>query len=227
MMSINKIAQASILLLQVLQTDSVALRGGEQVTRNAQEGTTSVPLVSFNPASDTHSWETVDDPVMGGVSVSTYTMEDSFGVWEGEVKDVPSLADPGFCILSTNDDNDETFPDARGTDSLVIVFGDDNGLDDAGLPLESFNMRAGVSHWLFGDMTYQAYLSSDNCCGRFCQVSWSDFDLSIFGLPIPGPNLSSKLDELTMVGLGTSGVNGAFSVKIKNFVATDKVLPCL
>lgn len=220
-MFVNKITQVSLILLQLLRTDSASTRGGEKITRELQDSS-NVFLVSFNPESDEHAWKTSDDPVMGGVSSSTYTIKDNFGVWDGVVEDVPSLEDPGFCTLSINDGNDEIFPDASGTNYMVIVFGDDSGLDEVGLPLESFYFQAGVSQQL---ISYQADLGSNNCCGRYCQVAWSDFNF--FGTPLPVPSLSGKLDKINMVGLGTSGVNGNFSVKIKAFGATNTVLPCL
>ena len=45
----------------------------------------------------------MDDPVMGGASVSTFAREGKTGVWSGEVKVVQSLGAPGFCTLRTKD----------------------------------------------------------------------------------------------------------------------------
>jgi hypothetical protein len=42
-------------------------------------------------------WKVTNDPVMGGVSYSTFTVVDGVGFWSGEVKDVPKLKAPGTC----------------------------------------------------------------------------------------------------------------------------------
>jgi hypothetical protein len=42
-------------------------------------------------------WVVTDDPVMGGVSHSTFTVDGGVGVWIGEVKIVPFLHAPGTC----------------------------------------------------------------------------------------------------------------------------------
>jgi len=220
MMFVNKITLISILLVQALRADSATTRGGEKITRKLRG---NVLLVTSNPESDAQAWETSDDPVMGGVSSSTYTIGNGYGEWEGEVLDVPSLEAPGFCSLRTG--NDEIFADASGTDYITMVLGDDSGMDETGLPVESFYMTVGVAQSGITS-NYMAYLSSTTCCGRYCQVAWSDFDLSIIGFPIPGPRLSGKLDKIKSVGLTTSGTNGSFSVNIKAFGATNRMMPC-
>ena len=54
-----------------------------------------VALFEFTNASK--PWVVTDDPVMGGVSHSTFTVEGGVGVWVGEVKIVPFLHAPGTC----------------------------------------------------------------------------------------------------------------------------------
>merc|ERR1719469_659606 len=41
-----------------------------------------VTLVSFEPNSNKHTWTTVNDPVMGGGSMSTITVNGGLGIWE-------------------------------------------------------------------------------------------------------------------------------------------------
>lgn len=57
-------------------------------------------LVTFDGSKGTtFEWHAENDPVMGGLSNSTFTVTDDVGVFDGEVKIVPSLQAPGFCFL--------------------------------------------------------------------------------------------------------------------------------
>jgi hypothetical protein len=59
----------------------------------------AVPLVTFDGAAGTtHVFNEVNDPVMGGKSTGTWAVNTTggFGVFDGEVVDVPSLQAPGF-----------------------------------------------------------------------------------------------------------------------------------
>ena len=45
-------------------------------------------------------WQAVNDPVMGGISESSFRVAGNRGVWAGEVKVVPRLHAPGFCRVN-------------------------------------------------------------------------------------------------------------------------------
>lgn len=73
-----------------------------------------VVLTTFGtdkPSTD-HKFVEMNDPVMGGKSIGTWTVESeaggSWGIMNGEVVDVPSLSAPGFIKAAS----DGTFPDA-------------------------------------------------------------------------------------------------------------------
>mmetsp|Transcript_20517 Transcript_20517/g.34336 ORF Transcript_20517/g.34336 Transcript_20517/m.34336 type:complete len:239 (-) Transcript_20517:250-966(-) len=80
-----------------------------------------VNLVTFDGAEETTSrrWILTNDPVMGGVSNSTWTVEDQNqqGVWTGGVEIVPSLDAPGFCNLMTSRGK---WPSASGYTHMII-----------------------------------------------------------------------------------------------------------
>eukprot|EP00049_Salpingoeca_infusionum_P002241 m.55106 g.55106 ORF g.55106 m.55106 type:complete len:400 (+) comp11466_c0_seq1:337-1536(+) len=82
-----------------------------------------VPLATFDgEKGTTWSWRLVNDPVMGGISKSTFNVDES-GMqmnWKGEVKIVPKLAAPGFCNLETNTLLVNKANDARGTTHLLL-----------------------------------------------------------------------------------------------------------
>lgn len=73
--------------------------------RGATANPAGVDLVTFDGAAGTtFSWKDLNDPVMGGKSSSTWTIDTKVAksaVWDGEVRVVPSLKAPGFCNAET------------------------------------------------------------------------------------------------------------------------------
>ncbi|KAK3239784.1 hypothetical protein CYMTET_50314 [Cymbomonas tetramitiformis] len=62
-----------------------------------------VKLATFDGAEGTtYKWKDLNDPVMGGQSVSTLTMANSTAIFDGTCKIVPSLKAPGFCKISAS-----------------------------------------------------------------------------------------------------------------------------
>jgi len=79
-----------------------------------------VSLVTFDDVKETtFDWSLVNDPVMGGLSNSTYTVHDNTLFWDGSVEIVPSLNAPGFCNLKTKKSFDN-FNDASGATHVFI-----------------------------------------------------------------------------------------------------------
>jgi hypothetical protein len=70
-----------------------------------------------NFANPVHSWNAMNDPVMGGESYSTVTINNSVGVFDGEVKDVPFLKAPGFITMRGEGD----YPDVSSCDTLRLT----------------------------------------------------------------------------------------------------------
>jgi len=76
--------------------------------------TALVPLATFDDAAGTtFKFIELNDPVMGGNSTGTWSLDAAgkFGVFDGEVKDVPSLKAPGFIKAAGSG----TFPDVSST----------------------------------------------------------------------------------------------------------------
>merc|ERR1719480_141450 len=65
------------------------------------------------------NWKTEIDPVMGGVSVGTATVEDGHGILDGEVKLIPSLQAPGFIQAQAKLSLDAS--SAAGGDLVMMV----------------------------------------------------------------------------------------------------------
>jgi len=83
----------------------------------ATSAVADVTLVSFNDGSV--QFKELNDPVMGGKSTGTWHVDESghFGVFDGEVVDVPSLKAPGFIKAAA----DGQFPDASSVASGELV----------------------------------------------------------------------------------------------------------
>ena len=138
-----------------------------------------LPLATFDgSSSSTQAWETVDDPVMGGASVSTFGIEGATGVWSGEVKIVQSLGAPGFCTLRTR--GGELFPDATTSTHVGLSLA-----TASGLPTGDFTMEVGVKGVTSVQGLFQAKLTSEHCCGNDCRVPWSAFQYTCISTDLP------------------------------------------
>merc|ERR1719181_2372494 len=71
-------------------------------------------------ANDQHlrSWQELNDPVMGGQSSGTFTTTNGSGIFDGEVRLVPSLNAPGFIKAQTDDSS--PFDSIEHCDSIYI-----------------------------------------------------------------------------------------------------------
>lgn len=81
-----------------------------------------VDLVTFDGAKGTtFLWVTTNDPVMGGQSTSTFTIDkkQQIGILNGTVRIVPSLSAPGFCKAATQNVN-VIFNDATGAKEIIV-----------------------------------------------------------------------------------------------------------
>lgn len=77
----------------------------------------TVPLVTFDgaPGTGDHVFHELNDPVMGGKSTGTWSLDTSggkFGVFNGTVVNVPSLKAPGFITAETDASGKAPFADA-------------------------------------------------------------------------------------------------------------------
>lgn len=90
--------------------------GNSSGSSGGSSGGSSTSLEAFSSA-DVRVWSLQADPVMGGRSSGTFTVESGFGVFEGEVRDVPKLGAPGFLKAEASG----TFPDISGCNAISLV----------------------------------------------------------------------------------------------------------
>merc|ERR1711907_279791 len=83
------------------------------------ESAAGIPLTTFDGAeATTQKWTAMNDPVMGGKSKATFTVENNAGVLDGAVAIVPSLQAPGFCTMQSPRGS---FPDISEADAIEVV----------------------------------------------------------------------------------------------------------
>jgi len=76
-----------------------------------------IVLESFDSA--VHTWSAQNDPVMGGKSTSTFSIQDGVGTLNGTCAIVPKLSAPGFITARTTDN--VKFPDISSCTGLSIT----------------------------------------------------------------------------------------------------------
>lgn len=74
-------------------------------------------LESFEDPS--HHWFQMNDPVMGGKSTGTFSIENGLGIFDGEVVDVPFLKAPGFIKVQSKD-LFHRYPDVSSCQSIKL-----------------------------------------------------------------------------------------------------------
>jgi hypothetical protein len=81
-------------------------------------------LATFDGAKPTGqwNWRLTNDPVMGGLSTSTWAILGNVAIWNGTVAIVPSLNAPGFCTAATWDGFGVTarFPPVSGFTHMLL-----------------------------------------------------------------------------------------------------------
>jgi uncharacterized surface protein with fasciclin (FAS1) repeats len=86
-----------------------------------------IPLATFDGAKDTTlTWTQQNDPVMGGQSVGTFSVQDGAGVFDGTCKIVPFLSAPGFIKAETSK---TTLPDVSSCSGLALTVKSSNDYD--------------------------------------------------------------------------------------------------
>merc|ERR1711957_213567 len=178
----------------------------------------TVTLATFDGAKETSlTWKPVNDPVMGGQSVSTFSVESPLGIFEGEVKVVKFLGAAGFCNLETT--GSISFPDVSGTDGITVAAKQtlDGGLKnfDVRFSTTQTNAARRGAAWeadfkvADGETSYFVPYSAFSCQSRG-QV------LTTCG------DIAEQLSDVTQIVVGSGGVAGPFRLELSSIAATTK-----
>lgn len=182
-----------------------------------------IDLLTFDGAEETTSrrWILTNDPVMGGVSNSNWTVVDEKeeGVWDGTVKIVPSLAAPGFCNLMSAQ---QQWPDASKylTGGLIVRA-------KSSLPYKGFKLSFGADtlnlqfKCFKADFVMQSTGEWEDIFVPFDQFSndWSSYT----GEPITKCSddasvcpTEKNLQDIRQIGFWMEGAEGDFHFELKH-----------
>ena len=178
------------------------------------DATKNITLATFDGArSSTLKWHVVNDPLMGGQSVSTFDVKDGFGVFDGEVKIVPSLGAAGFCNLET--EAGQTFPDITGAEGLLLSIRNTGTLTGLEVTISTKNSGTTFRH---GDYSGNTTIVND---GKLHDVfvPFSEFKCEWRGQVIRCPEIQTQLAQVEALGVSFGqdpNVPGKFHIEIKS-----------
>jgi hypothetical protein len=210
---------ASILVLLLL---SLTVNGA---TSAATEDATGEIMLLEDFSNPLHVWKEMNDPVMGGRSTGTFSVEQDRGVavFTGVVKDVPFLKAPGFIQVRTTDKT--VWPDVTSCNALEVEVRTN---DDE--PYAGYRVSFGTTHAPGGKFYakgYKATLRNVPAGADFAKIQipfreFTDFWDDATGEPIHTceenalycPDLMTLKDMKTVAFWG-EGVKGEVSLEIK------------
>lgn len=170
--------------------------------------------------------ETLNDPVMGGESFSSFSLDDGKClIWEGEVKIVSFLQAPGFCILRTA--GRQRFSGLNATSRISFLVLDGDGDDDTMLQPMGVIVETGAKSTEGYPVTYTSVLSEKRM-GKDGTVElsapWSSFVATFRGEKVNAPSLfPDEINDIYRIGISTyeSHKAGTFRVLLKSMYATS------
>jgi hypothetical protein len=190
------------------------------------EATTAGEIMLEDFSNPVHEWKEMNDPVMGGRSTGTFTI-DSTGTgtatFTGEVKDVPFLKAPGFIQVRTVDKI--VWPDVTLCEALELELrstSEDN-------VYAGYRVSFGTTHAPGGKFYAKGYKATLPTIGsadfetiRIPFVDFTDFWDDLTGDPIHTcaenalycPDIMT-LKNMKTVGFWGEGVKGKVSLEIK------------
>jgi hypothetical protein len=192
------------------------------VTANDDDDDGVIILESFdNPH---HNWEEMNDPVMGGESTGTFSIEGGVGKFQGEVANVPFLKAPGFIQVRTIQSDHTFFPDVSKCSALQIIA-------KSNQPYEGYRISFGNAHAPGGKYFADGYKANLKLTDDFGLVTipfddFTDFWDDATGDPIHTCKENSLYcpDEFTLqnmqrLAIWGEGVAGTVSLEIQSILA--------
>lgn len=177
-------------------------------------------IAIFDGSKSSLTWQTVNDPVMGGRSVSNFTVDaaEKVGVWQGQVRIVPFLHAAGFCTLRGTG----SIPDVSSFKGLEITMqaGPGTNLTNYQLQFASSNKGGNPRG---GEFQADFTLTGDALQKKF--IPFSSFIESWRGEKIGGAPTTAQLQTLTQIGVGSDGKAGDFNIKLSSIAAVSGTTP--
>lgn len=205
--------------LLTLLASFAAVANAAPVSSEAK-GASSLPIAVFDGSSPI-TWRTENDPVMGGQSVSTFTIDkaDKVGKWVGQVRIVPFLRAPGFCTLR-GDGDIPSLAQYKGL-QFTLQKGAATNISKYQMMIISSNTGGNPRG---GEFQANFELGS-SATSQEVFVPFSSFVESWRGEKVGGAPNAAQLASIKTVGLGSAGIAGNFAINIVSIVATNDNSP--
>jgi len=185
-----------------------------------------VTIATFDGAkATTLTWKEQDDPVMGGKSKGSFTIdkEAQVGIFNGTCAIVPSLQAPGFIkVVSLG-----SIPDVSGCKNLVLNM-------NSKAAYKGFRISFGLGHYPGGKRFAYGYKSNFEApVGEFGDVvlpftGFSDHWDDGSGEPITkcvddkkACPTTASLQKMRTINIWAEGVEGDINLKVKSIRASD------
>jgi hypothetical protein len=186
-----------------------------------------IMLATFDGAKETTlQWNEQDDPVMGGKSVGSFTIdsEQKVGIFNGTCATVPSLKAPGFIkAVATG-----SFPDVSSCKNFVLNVNSDNSY-------KGFRVSFGNEHYQSIQHFFARGFKSDMMppVGKFADVVLPFSDFTDHWDDGTGKAITKcvndskacptkkRLQNLETISIWGEGVEGDVHLQIKSIRATD------
>jgi hypothetical protein len=178
-----------------------------------------------NFASPIHKWSEKNDPVMGGKSTGTFTIENNVGVFDGQVNDVPALQAPGF--ITTQSVDHIAFPDASHCKALSLTV-------KSSVEYSGYRVSFGTAHPKGGKFFAYGYKAHfDAPVGMFDTVVVPFTNFSDFWDDATGKQIhtcaenkdycpdKATLEDMKTITIWGEGVKGKVHLEIRQIAATQ------
>ena len=123
---------------------------------------------------------------------------------------VPYLGKPGFCTMRSADG--ERFPNLLGTVAIKIQLQTEGNLTNFEAQIHALDERSAGTYsakfTVLADSSEQTIL-----------IDWTQFVFTCRGEKKEAPPLTDQLDKIFSIGLGTSGLAGAFGIQLSRISA--------
>eukprot|EP00038_Savillea_parva_P005586 m.159201 g.159201 ORF g.159201 m.159201 type:complete len:408 (+) comp11751_c0_seq1:56-1279(+) len=182
----------------------------------------TLPIATFDGSTSSKlTWMTENDPVMGGQSVSTFKVDQAakVGVWAGQVKVVPFLHAAGFCTLRGTGD----IPSLSDYSAVQVTL-------ERGAATNLTNFQVQFTSTITGpnprggEFIANFNLTSSSSERQTVTIPFAQFVESWRGMRVGGAPTVAQLGSIKMMGLGTDGVAGMFSVNVVSIVAVKNAI---